>query len=120
LKKLLSGLLRRPAGNAAKPAGGAMKKKEAIDQAYSDVSPGIVTQIFDRVRMIKRKHPDLARRIDMLESEIRDRLMLISEAIGQFPKVERELVTVLVINGIHKMCDEILIDPDFDTHETAE
>lgn len=75
-----------------------------------DPSPGMVTRIFDRVRQIKRSHPELSRRVDTLESEIRDRLMAIKDTIDDFPRMERELITVLVINGIHKMCDEILID----------
>ncbi len=73
-------------------------------------SPGMVTRIFDRVRQIKRSHPELSRRVDTLEAEIRDRLMSIKDSIDDFPRMERELITVLVINGIHKMCDEILID----------
>jgi hypothetical protein len=68
--------------------------------------------MFDRVRLIKRKHPDISRRIDGLEGEIREKLMAIKDAIDEFPSMEKELVTVLVINGVHKMCDEILIDSD--------
>lgn len=70
--------------------------------------------MFDRVRLIKRKHPDISRRIDGLEGEIREKLMAIKDAIDEFPNMEKELVTVLVINGIHKMCDEILIDSDIE------
>jgi predicted transcriptional regulator len=75
-----------------------------------ELRPGMVTRVFDRVRQIKRAHPELSRRVDTLEAEIRDRLMSIKDAIDDFPRMERELITVLVINGIHKMCDEILID----------
>ncbi len=73
-------------------------------------TPGMVTRLFDRVRAIKRRHPEHSRRVDGLEAEIRDRLMAIKDTVDEFPPNERELVTVLVINGIHKMCDEILID----------
>jgi hypothetical protein len=79
-------------------------------------TPGMVTKLFDRVRIIKHHHPELSRRIDALETEIRDRLMSIKDTIDEFPPVERELITVLVINGVHKMCDEILID---DTKDDA-
>jgi hypothetical protein len=75
-----------------------------------DPAPGMVTRIFDRVRQIKRSHPELSRRVDTMEGEIRDRLMSIKDTIDEFPRMERELITVLVINGVHKMCDEILID----------
>ena len=81
------------------------KQKEAVSP-----TPGMVTKLFDRVRIIKHHHPELSRKIDGLESDIRDRLMTIKDAIDEFPPMERELITVLVINGVHKMCDEILID----------
>ncbi|GIK54088.1 hypothetical protein EDM80_14055 [bacterium] len=91
-----------------------MSAKKRPDEKAQDqqVSPGLVTAMFDRVRLIKRKHPDTSRRIDTHESEIREKLMQIKDAIDEFPAMEKELITVLVINGIHKMCDEILIDSD--------
>jgi hypothetical protein len=84
--------------------------QRAVRNQPAAVEPGMVTRIFDRVRAIKRTHPELSRRVDYLESEVRDRLMAIKDCIDEFPTMERELVKVLVINGIHKMCDEILID----------
>ena len=93
-----------------------MSSKAKKDQPESGPTPGMVTKLFDRVRIIKHHHPDLSRRIDALETEIRDRLMSIKDTIDDFPPVERELITVLVINGIHRMCDEILID---DTKDDA-
>lgn len=80
----------------------------------------MVTRIFDRVRTIKMKHPELSRRVDAQETRIRDCLMAIKDCLDDFPAEERELITVLVINGVHKMCDEILIDEpeDADTGET--
>ncbi|MCC6151625.1 MAG: hypothetical protein IT461_15340 [Planctomycetes bacterium] len=88
------------------------KKRPDTASGEQDVRPGLVTAMFDRVRLIKRKHPDISRRIDGLEGEIREKLMAIKDAIDEFPSMEKELVTVLVINGVHKMCDEILIDSD--------
>ncbi|MBP9891028.1 MAG: hypothetical protein KBG84_03925 [Planctomycetes bacterium] len=88
------------------------KKRPETASGEQDVRPGLVTAMFDRVRLIKRKHPDISRRIDGLEGEIREKLMAIKDAIDEFPSMEKELVTVLVINGVHKMCDEILIDSD--------
>lgn len=88
------------------------KKRPVEETGEQKVSPGLVTAMFDRVRLIKRKHPDISRRIDALEDEIREKLMSIKDAIDEFPNMEKELITVLVINGIHKMCDEILIDSD--------
>ncbi|CAG0957648.1 hypothetical protein PLCT2_00570 [Planctomycetaceae bacterium] len=88
------------------------KKRPETASGEQDVRPGLVTAMFDRVRLIKRKHPDISRRIDGLEGEIREKLMAIKDTIDEFPSMEKELVTVLVINGVHKMCDEILIDSD--------
>ncbi|CAG1770517.1 hypothetical protein BAC2_01104 [uncultured bacterium] len=88
------------------------KRRPEEEAGEQTVRPGLVTAMFDRVRLIKRKHPDISRRIDGLENEIREKLMAIKDAIDEFPNMEKELVTVLVINGIHKMCDEILIDSD--------
>lgn len=89
-----------------------VKRRPEEEAGEQTVRPGLVTAMFDRVRLIKRKHPDISRRIDGLENEIREKLMSIKDAIDEFPSMEKELVTVLVINGIHKMCDEILIDSD--------
>lgn len=102
--------------NAGRKAGG--KKAEAVHSAPSgntstnELTPGMVTRIFDRVRQIKMRHPEQSRRIDALESEIRDMLMRIKDSVDEFPKNDRGLITVLVINGVHKMCDEILIDEE--------
>ncbi len=97
----------------------AVKKQSKTDNGSGAIKsgaikPGIVTQVFDRVRQIKLRHPELSRRVDSFESDIRDRLMSIKDAIDEFPRTEKELITVLVINGVHKMCDEILIDADTD------
>lgn len=96
-----------------------MAGKKSRSDTDSGIKPGIVTQVFDRVRTIKMKHPELSRRVDGLEADIRDKLMSIKDAIDEFPKVEKELITVLVINGVHKMCDEILIDSDGDALDDA-
>ncbi len=93
-------------------------KKRLDDQSgEQQVSPGLVTAMFDRVRLIKRKHPDISKRIDAHEGLIRETLMQIKDAIDEFPAMEKELITVLVINGIHKMCDEILIDSDEESEQ---
>ena len=88
-----------------------MAQKAATDGGRpDDLRPGMVTRIFSRVRMIKLKHPESARRIDGHEARIRDCLMAIKDSLDEFPSADRELIKVLVINGVHKMCDEILID----------
>lgn len=66
--------------------------------------------IFERVREIKKTRPDVARRVDELELEIRDRLNEIKRQIGMLDKHEQDLVTLLVVQGINKMTEELLIE----------
>ncbi|MBI3098000.1 MAG: hypothetical protein HYY93_07115 [Planctomycetes bacterium] len=69
----------------------------------------MAVSIFDRVKAIKRTHPEIARTIDTLEAEIRDRMVEIKKQITRFDEHDRDLVTVLVINGIHRTAEEVLI-----------
>ncbi|HZL72082.1 MAG TPA: hypothetical protein VFC86_06465 [Planctomycetota bacterium] len=80
-----------------------VKVKEA-DISYLAVS------LFDKVRTIKSNHPGVARQIDRLEREVRERLESIRGQIAKLNRQERELVTVLVINGLHRTADEVLIE----------
>ena len=70
----------------------------------------LAVSLFDKVRSIKNSNPAVARNIDRLEREIRDRLESIQAQIAKLNKHDRELVTVLVINGLHRTADEILIE----------
>jgi hypothetical protein len=79
-------------------------KAKQADISYLAVS------LFDKVRAIKGKHPGVARQIDRLESEIRERLDAIRGQIAKLDRHDRELVTVLVINGLHRTADEVLIE----------
>jgi len=74
-----------------------------------DVSQ-IAISIFDKVREIKKANPEVSKAIDKLEAEIRERLVAIKKNIDKFNKKEKDLVTILVINGLHRTADEILID----------
>ena len=81
-----------------------MARAKQADISYLAVS------LFDKVRDIKSDHPAVAKRIDALESEIRERLESIRAQIAKLSKQDRELVTVLVINGLHRTADEVLIE----------
>jgi len=70
----------------------------------------LAVSLFDKVRSIKNSNPAVARNIDRLEREIRERLESIQAQIAKLNKHDRELVTVLVINGLHRTADEILIE----------
>ena len=49
------------------------KRRPEAEAGEQTVRPGLVTAMFDRVRLIKRKHPDISRLIDGLENEIREK-----------------------------------------------
>jgi hypothetical protein len=82
----------------------AKAKVSEADISYLAVS------LFDKVKAIKSTHPGVARQIDRLEAEIRERLDSIREQIAKLNRHDRELVTVLVINGLHRTADEVLIE----------
>ena len=82
----------------------ARAKVSQADISYLAVS------LFDKVKAIKSTNPAVARQIDRLEAEIRERLDSIREQIAKLNRHDRELVTVLVINGLHRTADEVLIE----------
>ncbi len=84
-------------------------KRAAQGVEGQDVT-GMVLSIFDKVREIKRVKPDIARKIDRCEKEIRDLMVEIRKQIDLLDKKDKELVAALVINGIHRTADEVLID----------
>jgi hypothetical protein len=76
---------------------------------YPDVSH-LAVSLFSKVKLIKRTHPQVSRKIDSLEREIRDRLELIKGEIAKLNRKDQDLVKILVINGIHRTAEEVLID----------
>ena len=70
----------------------------------------LAVSLFDKVRAIKANHQGVAKQIDRLEREIRERLESIRGQISKLNRQDRELVTVLVINGLHRTADEVLIE----------
>lgn len=70
----------------------------------------MATSLFDRIRQIKREHRPISRNIDRYEREIRLRLESIKREINHLDKHDQDLVTILVINGLHRTADEVLID----------
>ncbi len=71
----------------------------------------MVQSMMRKVREIKDQHPNLSERIDHLEGDLR-RLMTDMLADLGVLKEERnqKLMTIYVINLIHKAIDEILAD----------
>ena len=70
----------------------------------------IAISIFNKVRDIKKTNPDVSGKIDKLEKEIRERLVQIKGEINKLDRHDRDLVKILVINGLHRTADEVLID----------
>jgi hypothetical protein len=85
----------------------AAKKKSRIT---GDTEIGqMALSIFGKVRDIKRANPAISRKIDRMEAEIRERLEIIRGEIARLDKRDRDLVTILVINGIHRSTEEVLV-----------
>lgn len=66
--------------------------------------------IFEKVRAIKAANPAVARKVDRSESEIRKLLEKIHADIGKLDRHDRDLVAIMVINGLYKAADEILVE----------
>ena len=77
-------------------------------QASDDISQMAIS-LFEKVKEVKQSHPEITKNIDKYEKEIRERLHLIKQEINKLDKRERDLVTILVINGLHRTADEVLI-----------
>lgn len=69
-----------------------------------------VVSIFEKVKSIKQANPEVSKKVDMLEKEIRDKMYEIKEQIKKLDREDQDLVTVLVIQGIHRAADEVFID----------
>lgn len=63
--------------------------------------------IFDRVREIKQGNPDVARKIDEQERIVRHALHEIRRQIDLLDKQERDLVSLLVVQGIQKTTEDV-------------
>jgi hypothetical protein len=74
-----------------------------------DLSAAAAT-VFDKVKRIKADNPELSRKIDRLEAEIRKKLVEIKELVAKLDTKDKDLVTVLIVNGVHRTADEVLID----------
>jgi hypothetical protein len=70
----------------------------------------MAASIFEKVRQIKAARPEVARRIDRLEREIRERLVEIRREIDRLDRRDRDLVTIMVIKGLERTAEEVLVD----------
>ena len=83
---------------------------------------GILNGIFNRVRQLKAKHPELAVELDLNEWKIRQRLQNIRSILtsAELEEEDRELFIVLEVNYVQRMCEEILVDPTHDPDDIPE
>ena len=88
---------------------GKMMSRARAKVTEADISY-LAVSLFDKVKAIKISNPSVAKQIDRLEREVRERLELIRDQIAKLSPHDRELVTVLVINGLHRTADEVLIE----------
>jgi hypothetical protein len=69
----------------------------------------MAVSVFDKVKRIKAENPALSRKIDGLEVEIRKKILEIRALVEKFDARDRDLIKVLIINGLHRTADEVLI-----------
>lgn len=81
----------------------------SLDRLTDGKTAKIVLSFQGELKSIQEQHPDLAARVDVFSQQIRDKMQAIREQIDQFPMPEREMVQILVINGIHKTTDEVFL-----------
>ncbi len=70
----------------------------------------MAANLFDTVKRIKSENEPLSRKIDALEADIRRKVVEIKALLDRFPAKDRDLVRVLIINGLHRTADETLLD----------
>lgn len=87
-----------------------VRRHKKTHQLTGDTEIGrLALHMFGKVRQIKTSHPEISRTIDRMEREIRQRLEVIRDQIAMLDAHDRDLVTILVINGIHRTSDEVLL-----------
>ncbi len=69
----------------------------------------IVLSRTKEIQEVRDNHPELSEQIDTFEARMRERLAWIQEQIQTLPAEDRELVSTLVIHGIHRMTDEVFL-----------
>ncbi|MEK7469186.1 MAG: hypothetical protein AAB074_17570 [Planctomycetota bacterium] len=74
-----------------------------------DLSAAAIS-VFDKVKRIKSENPEVSRKIDRLEAEIRKKIVELRSHVAKLDTKDRDFVTVLIVNGIHRTADEVLLD----------
>lgn len=87
-------------------ANGNVAKKPVISEDEVSV---IAKSLFEKVREVKKTTPEISRKIDICEKEIREKLVAIRTEIDKLEKHDKDLVTIFVINGFYRTAEEVLI-----------
>ncbi len=69
----------------------------------------IVMSFQHELKSIKDNQPELAAKVDAFGQEVRELMQRLRASVDEFPETERELVGILVINGIHTMVEEVFL-----------
>lgn len=89
-----------------------MKDEEVtrLRKLARDESSTMAVGLIEKAQEIKLQNPQITRRIDRLEREVREKLEAIRGEISRLSKKDQDLVKILVINGIQRTAEEVLID----------
>ncbi len=85
------------------------EKSKGPDRLGDGKTAKIVLSFQGELKSIKETQPELAARIDIFNNQAREKMQQIKDQITRFPDKHRELVSILVINGCHKMADEVFL-----------
>lgn len=70
----------------------------------------LANAMFGKIKAIKQSHPEISRNVDRMEREIRERIHTIKDNIDKLSKEDRDLVTILIINGLQRTAEEVLTE----------
>lgn len=59
---------------------------------------------------IRQDHPEVNEKFLQFRNDVRTLVKEIRDLVGTLPEEDRELVRILVINGIHRMTDEVFLE----------
>ncbi len=88
-----------------------MAKKTKTNKTQSDPaaeSGQMARAIFNKVRQIKESNPAISRSVNQSEVEIKKHLMKIRVQIDKLDLHDRDLASIMVLNGLQKTAEEIL------------
>lgn len=84
-------------------------KKTSKPSPSSEGPPNLAQILYEKIEAVKKSHPEVSRKIDDLEEEIRDSMKGMKAQIEALDSREaQKLLTVLLINDIHRSVEGIL------------